>query len=287
MFRGGTAITNRYRHLDTWTWRFGSIYVQNAYIASLQIIAITLERLTQNTNEPKIEIYSNNLGAIQSIAKPKQQSGQLYLRQIYDALAILRIRHTQVKFQWIPTEQQPPGYQKTKNQIKRQLPDQVLPAIRVKGTTINRYVQSERIILPSHIGKYSKNLDRALPGKHTKKIYDALTKGEAKLLAQIRTGMNRLNYYLYRIGATESKICDCGKTDETIKHYLFWCTKWTEQRQQLFQEQPPTRWGNLSFFLGGKELIDDENWAPSLGAIQSTLKFVKETGRLDTIKDAW
>jgi len=224
---------------------------------------------------------------LQSIAKPKQQSGQLYLRQIYETLAMLRIRQTQVTFQWIPGVQQPSSYRKIKKLIKRQQPEQVLPPIRAKSTTINRFVKTDKHLIPNHIGKYSKKIDKALPGKHTKKIYDFLDKKDAKLLVQMRTGMNRLNHYLHRIGATDSALCDCGKTNETMKHYLFWCIQWTEHRQQLFQDQPPTAWGNLSFFLGGKDVTDDENWAPSLGAIHSIIKFARETGRLDTTKDAW
>ena len=54
------------------------------------------------------------------------------------------------------------------------------------------------------IGKFSKELDIALPGTHTRILYDDLKKKEAKVLAQLRTGMSHLNDYLYRIGIAES-----------------------------------------------------------------------------------
>ena len=56
--------------------------------------------------------------------------------------------------------------------------------------------------LPNHIGKHSQGVDAALPRKHTKEIYDALDKKGAGVLAQLCTGMIRLNGYLHRIGVS-------------------------------------------------------------------------------------
>jgi hypothetical protein len=58
--------------------------------------------------------------------------------------------------------------------------------------------------LPENVGKHSKRIDTALPGKHTRELYDRLTRKEAGILAQLRTGMERLNGYLRRINAEES-----------------------------------------------------------------------------------
>ena len=58
-----------------------------------------------------------------------------------------------------------------------------------------------RGVLPEGIGKHSRDVDAALPGKHTKVIYDMLNKKEASILSQLRTGMARINSYLHRIGA--------------------------------------------------------------------------------------
>ena len=43
-----------------------------------------------------------------------------------------------------------------------------------------------------------------------------------------------------------------------------------------------TRRGNLSFFLGGKALTDNEKWKPDLDAVKVTIKYAVSTGRLDT-----
>jgi len=39
--------------------------------------------------------------------------------------------------------------------------------------------------------------------------------------------------------------------------------------------------GNISFYLGGKTPMDDENWAPNMNAVRATIRFAIATGRLD------
>ena len=105
--------------------------------------------------------------------------------------------------------------------------------------------------LPERVGRYSRMVDTALPGKYTRSLYDRLNQKEANILAQLRTGMTRLNSYLNRIGAADSDLCACGQASETIEHFLFRCTQWIVIREDINQ-CIESRQGNLSFFLGGK-----------------------------------
>jgi hypothetical protein len=134
--------------------------------------------------------------------------------------------------------------------------------------------------LPEKVGKHSKRIDKALPGKHTKKLYDSLTRSEASVLVQMRTGMARLNTYLYRIRAATSVQCAYGCAPETIEHFLFTCIRWTAQRMILLQATS-TRMGNLSYFLGGKAATDADDWTPDLRAVRAAIKFAITTGRLN------
>ncbi|OAQ62543.1 reverse transcriptase [Purpureocillium lilacinum] len=134
--------------------------------------------------------------------------------------------------------------------------------------------------LPEGVGKYSKRMDKALPGSHTRALYDTLTKREAKVLAQLRTGMSALNGYLHRIGVADSDVCDCGQAAETIEHFLFRCKKWTGQWEIMLQYSR-TKMGNLSFFLGGKAATDDDKWRPDLEAMRAAVQFAMVTKWLD------
>ncbi|KAK7177893.1 hypothetical protein PSPO01_16055 [Paraphaeosphaeria sporulosa] len=134
------------------------------------------------------------------------------------------------------------------------------------------------------------DIDTALPGKHTKSIYDLQTYKRAAVLCQLRTGKCRLNSYLAKIGATNSDRCTCrGRQPETVRHFVFECPLWKEERKTL-QEVAGNRWGDLSFFLGGRseqrlpsgELLDGkaESWKPNLDVVNQTIEFAMATGRL-------
>ena len=93
--------------------------------------------------------------------------------------------------------------------------------------------------------------------------------------------MARLNGYLHRITAAPTDQCAYGQAIETVEHFLFRCRKWTEHRTEMLQYTDTHR-GNLSFYLRGKSLSDDKDWAPNIEAVQATIRFAIATGRLDT-----
>ncbi|KAK2006469.1 hypothetical protein LZ32DRAFT_632939 [Colletotrichum eremochloae] len=106
--------------------------------------------------------------------------------------------------------------------------------------------------IPEGVGNFLKKVDAALPGAHTRQLYDELSWKEASILAQLRTG-----------------VCACGRATET-----------TEQRALIIQRTDTPR-GNLSFYLGGKAASDPNEWSPCMDAVWETIKFAIATGRLD------
>ncbi|KJZ69922.1 hypothetical protein HIM_10678 [Hirsutella minnesotensis 3608] len=141
---------------------------------------------------------------------------------------------------------------------------------------LNEHIRVRQI--PEGVGKYSKRIDKALPGKHTRKLYDELTRKESEVLVQLRTGKSRLNSYLFKIGAVESDECACGQSAETVVHFLFRCRRWTVQRE-IILGYARGKVGDLSFFLGGKAESDDDKWQPDMGAVRATIQFALATKR--------
>jgi hypothetical protein len=138
------------------------------------------------------------------------------------------------------------------------------------------------VALPQGVGKHSKDVDAALPGKHTKSIYDSLNKKEAGILAQLRTGIARINSYLHRIGVSDTEQCDCGAAKETVKHFLFLCARWDHLRAHLLQ-QVNTRIGDISFCLGGRSRnmeLDPSPWKPNMNAVRAAIRYAIATERL-------
>jgi hypothetical protein len=129
------------------------------------------------------------------------------------------------------------------------------------------------------VGEYTRKMDIALPGKHTRLLYNSFKWAEASILAQLHTGMTRLNGYLHQIGASDTDQCACGHARETVEHFLFRCTQWDQHRHRLYQ-QTETKMGCLSFFLGGKALSDLPSWKPCLAAVRAVVQYTIATGRL-------
>ena len=64
-----------------------------------------------------------------------------------------------------------------------------------RSSTVSRLraAITEKAPFPPRIGKAIKELDHALPGPHTRLIYDNLDKDDAKVIAQLRSGDAKLN----------------------------------------------------------------------------------------------
>ena len=102
-------------------------------------------------------------------------------------------------------------------------------------------------MLPQGVGKAIRELDTALPGKHTKVIYDFINKRDARILIQLRTGCARLNQYLSHIKVVNSPLCQCDATPEPVRHFLFSCSRWIAERRELYKKWPDKE-GNMRFF---------------------------------------
>jgi ribonuclease HI len=97
---------------------------------------------------------------------------------------------------------------------------------------------------------YTWKMDKALSGKHTLRLYGALSSDEASILVQARTEHCGLNACLFRKKLADSPACECGRGDETVLHVLLRCDLYAEARKTL-REAAGDRWGDASYLLGG------------------------------------
>jgi hypothetical protein len=285
----GVAIKKqppRYRKLKlkTFSVTLGARSEQNPFSAELAAMARVLNMLV-GLKDYRIMLLTSNKAAALTIANPRQQSGQEFVCQTYRLMKRLQRNGNHINICWVSTSKENKLLGLAKEQArnatqKDAVPQESVP--RMKSTTLNlaRSQAATSNDLPENVGRHVKRVDAALPGKHTRQLYDRLSWKEASVLAQLRTGMARLNGYLYRINVAETDQCVCGQARETVEHFLFRCRKWTTQRIALLQCSHTHR-GNLSFFLGGKSPSDDQHWTPNLEAVRASIRFAIATGRLD------
>ncbi|RBQ84877.1 hypothetical protein VDGD_04845 [Verticillium dahliae] len=232
-----------------------------------------------------IVILTRNKAATQAITTPRGQSGQADIERIYATVDRLREKGVTVSIGWVPTDAESELTRAAKRAAQCAAnPEQPLKKepYRAISTTLAaaKKAQEGHQALPTDVGRYSKRIDTALPGRHTRWIYDGLTAAQASVLAQLRTGMTRLNTYLRKIGAAQDTECACGQAAETTEHFLFRCVRWTSLRAEM-QRVTGSKTGNLSFHLGGKAPTDLENWKPDRIAVHATIKYAMATGRLN------
>ncbi|KAJ5365303.1 hypothetical protein N7517_008189 [Penicillium concentricum] len=287
----GVAIEKRppqYRkpRLKTFSVTLGARTEQNPYSRGLAAMAHALSTL-RGLKRCRVTLLTSNKAAALTLKNPRQQSGQEHIRQIYKSIGRIRRHENRIDIRWVPTSEKSQLLGLAKEQARAATQEDTTPQAqvpRMKSTTLNmvRSQVAAGQCLPENVGRHSKRVDAALPGKHTRQLYDQLSWKEASVLAQLRTGMARLNGYLYRINVAETDQCACGQARETVDHFLFRCQKWTTHRTEMLQCTHTHR-GNISFFLGGKSPLDDQNWKPNLEAVRASIRFVIATGRLDAV----
>jgi hypothetical protein len=150
-----------------------------------------------------------------------------------------------------------------------------------KATTLSLAIVElrERAALADGVGKNFKEHDIALTGSHTRALYKSPRLTSAKILAQLRTGMCRLNGYLSVINEVESSQCKRDRFKESVRYFIFECNRWRLERREIFR-QTETRQGSLSFILGGKTLTVTNEWSPNMAAVRATIQYALNTGRL-------
>ncbi|EAQ85323.1 hypothetical protein CHGG_09337 [Chaetomium globosum CBS 148.51] len=255
-----------------------------------EAFSVTLgSRSEQNPFSGELAAIGNK-AAVMALERPHQQSGQQYLCQAYDAISALRKAGNTISVVWIQagTKNELPEHSQSESKGSNSRHGR-LRHIESLGSchAVNhalRIAWAKRApptSLPDKVGRHSKRVDIALPGKHTQLLYDHLSRSEAGVLAQLRTGMAKLNTYLHRIKAAPSDQCTCGQARETVDHFLFRCKQWDQHRREMLQCTDVHR-GNLSFYLGGKSPSDDKDWSPNMRAVRATIRFAIATGRLRT-----
>ncbi|KAI1856953.1 uncharacterized protein JN550_013555 [Neoarthrinium moseri] len=193
---------------------------QNPYTAELAAMAEGLRGVPHSFRQRVVVVFTSNNGAALSMKRPRQQSGQQEIADFYAAQEDTEDRenneenedtndntghgaiHGTAALQQLAKEA-------ARKATLAGCPPRVKP-FRAKSTTLNnaRKKLGGTEALPGTIGAFSKRIDRALPGGHTRLLYDARSWREASILVQLRAGMARLNYYLAQIGAVTSPDSD-------------------------------------------------------------------------------
>ena len=92
---------------------------------------------------------------------------------------------------------------------------------------------------------------RPYPSIQALKLYQGRTKAFSSALIQLRTEKIGLNAFLYGMKVPDivSPQCECQQGEETVQHFLFNCSRWSEFRSILGDFKDKT----LKYTLGSRE----------------------------------
>lgn len=301
-----TGIMNHFEREGEWDKDWETIGIQtntNEYVAELTAILRAMQILTlhpeQRFKQPKI--FTDCQAAILSIKETRLQSGQQVLQKIWETAGQLYQGGTTVVIQWAPAHEGIEGNERA-HMAARMATAKGVPAPRVKEPMLRsraiqrckEYFHAEMLQTfdKKKVGRFTTELDKALPQQHMRAIYKTLSREETNIVVQLRTDHTHLNTTLAQIRIAPSAECECGNERETIKHFLLECPQWTEQRTEL-RHVLGERWADLPYTLGGwsgrfqagsNQPIDGpkNKWKPNVKVIRTVIKFVQATGRFRT-----
>jgi ribonuclease HI len=225
--------------------------------AELKAIQVAIE----TTCAPCTWIASDSQRALRAIEKGEKFTGTPEAcRGVRAALARAQEEGRAIHFRWVPAHAGVRGNEEADRAAKAatkegaQVTDEPTRQVtenKLVWKSIQKDLEAtERTKPPGLWGKYTLRLDKAIPGKHTIALYDALSASQARTLVQARTNHTHLLEFKAKIRAVASGECECSRGKETVRHVLLECERWAGYRTEL-RTAAGKRWGDLSYMLGG------------------------------------
>ena len=245
----------RFTPINTLKIFLGPSSKHNTYEAEAigAILATKLISDHPDTIGKKVSLYIDNQSILASLKQPKASSGQHLIRHLLtlaNALACTLDTH------WISSHSKVRGNEKVDELAKEaangtsserlRLPHILRNPIpvsasatkqayhgKLKDKWVDTWRQSER-------GTRFEAIDDKFPFNSFRKRTYSLNRLQASLMIQLRSGHIPLNSYLFRINKTDSDLCQACLEEvdnlhcrETVKHYLFECNSYSEEREEL------------------------------------------------------
>lgn len=229
--------------------------------------------------------FVDNQASILATKSTKPAPGH-YLVDLFHAKylqAKKKHKHMNLTVKWIPSHEEVEGNEEADRQAKlaaqgNSSPDALLPAQLRKTLPYSKSAvlmtktkqikqQAAAVLRASKQWNHIRTIDPTLPSKRFKKIVDKLSRTQATLYIQLRTGHAPLNKHLYNIKCADTPLCiACNNAHETIHHYLLTCPAYELART------------TLTYTLG-REARSLQALLSHLKAVKPLFKYIVRTGR--------
>ena len=180
-----------------------------------------------------ISIFTVSLSALETLQSPQERINKnAIIKEIFVILHELICNQVKVIFNLIPSLVDIKENDKvdllTKNACKNKLIQVQVP---INRSAINKEIQLKYQLIwetqynSDNKGQFLKSVE---PNVKDIQIINLQSKHMETIIYRLRTGHNRLNMHLYKIGLHNSGLCDFGGEAERVKHYLLDCLKYQQ-----------------------------------------------------------
>ena len=179
--------------LDAYTAALASIEVGLGMVVN----AVYAGALLPRARGQIIRVFTNNRTVLATLRSPGRKSGQALVGKILKHVRYLEGFSNRVTFAWAPVNPIFELGQRAKHLAQRSTNEGRVAQDRVRLTKRTVQNAQERLRRATSqvsmtFGEHVRKIDAAWPGSHTRRMYDDLSKRQASILAQLRTG-NGLN----------------------------------------------------------------------------------------------
>ncbi|OAA44439.1 hypothetical protein ISF_09633 [Cordyceps fumosorosea ARSEF 2679] len=149
---------------------------QNPYSGELATLAHALTGMP-DVRHRRVALLTTNQAVALTLRTPRQHSGQEHVRSIYNSIKRLWKNGNDILVVWIPSSSQDKTLLLAKREARQATKQGSIPSRQasiMKSTTLNlerKRIETQRS-LPDRVGNHTKKVDAALPGAHTRQLYD-------------------------------------------------------------------------------------------------------------------
>ena len=219
----------------------------SSFTAELEAIRMALNWALLE-HQQDIVILSDCLSAISAI-KAFHENGNFLLTEIVNLVKDFELNGRKVVLTWIPSHCGIPGNEK---------------ADRIARTTANgthdgpntlTRTEANKWIFSTIKQKWNREYLKIPTGQHFKNFFPTVYQADNlddrprryhRIAFRLQTGHCRLNQHLFKIGVTDSPLCDLCRSEETVSHFLMFCPKYRFERRLIMKA---VRTHDMSFTL--------------------------------------
>ncbi|KAI6824489.1 hypothetical protein KC343_g180 [Hortaea werneckii] len=191
----------------------GTIGQSDAYTAALASIeaglgfvvgAVYAGTLSARVYGHIVRVFTNNRTVLITLRASPKRTRQWIIGGILKHVEFLKGFAIRVVFAWAPVSSIFELGQRAKQLAQRSTDEGRVASDRPRLTKRIVLKAQQRLAqataqMPTTFGEAVRRIDAAWPGNHTRRMYDELSKRQASVLSQLRTGMTPLNGYLHNI----------------------------------------------------------------------------------------